>query len=115
MFLHRLLLDYFADLETEPGSDEAAESRQQRLRPDTMPSVLVEPTGADEHTEVRLVPLAPTPLLSDVPRQIPCGHEQRVPNARFCSVCGAPVPFAKWPKPRKAPKPQGGSKNKKYF
>ncbi len=92
IFLHRLLLDYFADLETEPGSDETVESRQERLQPDTMPSVSVEPTGADEHSDVLAVPLAPTPILSDVPRLLPCGHEQRIPKARFCSICGAPVP-----------------------
>lgn len=92
IFLHRLLLDYFADLETEPGSDETGESRQERLQPDTMPLVSVEPTGADEHSDVLAVPLAPTPILSDVPHLLPCGHEQRIPKARFCSICGAPVP-----------------------
>jgi hypothetical protein len=89
LFLHRLLLDYFADLETEPGSDETKESGQERLHPDAMPSVSVEPTGGDEHSDVLAVPLAPTSLLSDIPRLLPCGHELRTPSARFCSVCGA--------------------------
>jgi len=89
IFLHRLLLDYFADLETEPGSVETAESRQEGLQPETMPSISVEPTRADEHTDVLAVPLAPTTLLSDVPRLLPCGHELSTPSARFCRVCGA--------------------------
>lgn len=91
IFLHRLLLDYFADLETEPGSDVTGESRQEGFEPETMPSVSVEPTRADEHTDVRAISLSPTLLLSDVPRLLPCGHELRTPSARFCSVCGQPI------------------------
>ncbi len=82
IFLHRLLLDYFADLETGPGSVETAESKQERLQPETMPSISVEPTRADEHTDVLTIPLAPTSLLSDVPRRLPCGHELSTPSAR---------------------------------
>lgn len=91
LFVHRLLLDYFANLETEPGSDEIAESRQERLQPDTVPSAPTELTRVDEFSEVPTAPLAPTPVLSEVPRLLPCRHEWR-PNARFCGVCGAPVP-----------------------
>jgi hypothetical protein len=89
IFLHRLLLDYFADLQTEPASDEKAKSRQERLLSETVPSV--EPTGADERSAVPTVSLAPTPVPSEVARLLPCGHEWR-PHARFCGVCGAPVP-----------------------
>jgi len=56
-----------------------------------MPSVSVKPAGADEHLGVLAIPFAPTPILSDGPRLLPCGHELRAPGARFCSVCGAPI------------------------
>jgi hypothetical protein len=97
IFLHRLLLDYFADQETGPVSDETGESRQERLQPDMMPSVSMEPAGADEHSNALAVPLVPTSILSDVPRMLPCGHELRTLSARFCSVCGASITMADTP------------------
>ncbi len=93
IFVHRLLLDYFATLEALPVFDEPAENRAGAIRPSgasrtpagpTAPDVLPEPPSAT-------LPLPPTPILPESPRLLPCGHEQR-PNARFCSVCGAPVP-----------------------
>jgi hypothetical protein len=51
-----------------------------------MLSPLIEPTGENEHSDVLTTLLTPTPVLSEVPRLLPCGHEQRTPNARFCSV-----------------------------
>jgi DNA polymerase III delta prime subunit len=90
IFLHRLLLDYFADLENGLGSIVSTENRQERLLSDKMPSALVEPTGTDEHSDVPTAPLAPNPVLSDLPHLLSCGHESR-PSARFCSVCGAPI------------------------
>ena len=36
--------------------------------------------------------LPPAPILSEVLRLLPCGHEQRAPTAHCCSVCGAPIP-----------------------
>jgi hypothetical protein len=89
IFLHRLLLDYFANLEN--GTSSAAESRQESPSSDTKPSKSAEPTGADEHSVVPTAPLAPPLLLSEGSRLLPCGHEQRTPNARFCSICGAPI------------------------
>jgi MFS transporter, DHA1 family, tetracycline resistance protein len=62
---------------------------EMRLPSNTVPSV--EPTGADELSDVPTVSLAPTRVVSEVARLLPCGHEWR-PNARFCAVCGAPVP-----------------------
>jgi energy-coupling factor transporter ATP-binding protein EcfA2 len=92
IFLHRLLLDYFANLATEPKSDESSESRQERFATDTTPSATIGPIRANEHLDVPTSPLTPTPILSEVPRLLPCGHEQHTPNARFCSACGKPVP-----------------------
>lgn len=92
IFLHRLLLDYFADLETEPGSEKTGERKPEGAEPETMPFVSVKPMRGDEPTDVLTVPLAPAPLFSDIPRLLPCGHELSVPHARFCRVCGAPVP-----------------------
>ncbi len=89
VFVHRLLLDYFANLEN--GTSSVAESRQESPSSDTKPSKSAEPTGADEHSVVPTAPLAPPLLLSEGSRLLPCGHEQRTPNARFCSVCGVPI------------------------
>jgi hypothetical protein len=91
MFVHRLLLGYFANRETGAGSAASAESRQERLPSDTAPSAPMEPTRVDPFPDVPTAPLAPTPVVCEVPRLLPCGHEWR-PNARFCGVCGAPVP-----------------------
>ncbi len=65
IFVHRLLLEYFAAVETESVSDTAAKNRKN-----------VSP------------PRAPVP--AEDPRLHPCGHEWR-PNARFCAVCGKPL------------------------
>jgi len=89
IFLHRLLLDYFANLEN--GTSSAAESRQERPSSDTKSSKSAEPTGANEHSIVPTAPLASPIILSEGSRLLPCGHEQRAPNAHFCSVCGAPI------------------------
>ena len=48
IFLHQLLLVYFANLGTGTDSDEAVEDKQESLPPDTMPSASVEPTGVNE-------------------------------------------------------------------
>ena len=37
------------------------------------------------------VQLIPTSILSEVPHLLSCGHEQRIHNSRFCSVCGEPI------------------------
>lgn len=87
--LARLSLVY--NLATTSGSDEAAKSRLKRLRPATMPSASVEPTGADDVSDRPTRPLAPIAMLSEVACLLPCGHKQRSLHARFCSVCGTPI------------------------
>ena len=91
IFLHRLLLNYFANLETETGSTMSAKSRQEKLSPEMISSASTVPTGTDEHADVPTAPLVLTPALSEVSRLLPCGHEQRISIARFCSICGAPI------------------------
>jgi hypothetical protein len=67
IFLHRLLLDYFANLETETGSDGLAESSQQELQSVTMPSPSEEPMRVDASSHVAMVPSALIPVLSQTP------------------------------------------------
>ena len=92
IFLHRLLLNYFADLETGSDSKVLAEDRQEILPPESVFSTSAEPSEADSYMDVPTAQLISTSILSEVPRLLPCGHEQRTLNARFCSVCGQPVP-----------------------
>jgi eukaryotic-like serine/threonine-protein kinase len=90
MFVHKLLLDYFASLDMIEGAYKITEESKQ--------SEAISPTSEmpddiqDESREEPTAPLILVPVLSDVPRLLPCGHEQRDPNARFCSICGRPVP-----------------------
>jgi hypothetical protein len=69
IFLHRLLLDYFANLETGTGSDGSAEGSQQRLQSVAMPSTSEEPMRADDYTHVPMVSSAPIPVLSETPHR----------------------------------------------
>jgi hypothetical protein len=89
MFIHKLLLEYFADLYREAGSGGlSAESQQQSSAPETMLLAVEMSTDTEEGTEMSTVPLALSPVLSDDPRILPCGHERYASNARFCTVCG---------------------------
>ena len=74
IFLHRLLLDYFAVLEAPLVPHEPAEDREEIVSPVEVPLALTGPIAPDRLSEL-----------------FPCGHELRS-GARFCSVCGAPVP-----------------------
>ncbi len=87
IFLHRLLLDYFAHLNIEAGSD--GSSAESKPLSNTLLPALGTSTRAYEYIDVPTLTLAPTP--SDRSRLLPCGHERRSAHARFCSVCGAPV------------------------
>jgi hypothetical protein len=69
IFLHRLLLDYFANLETETGSDGSAGSSQQLLHSIATPSPSEEPVRADDYTHIPMVPPALIPVLSDTPHR----------------------------------------------
>ena len=91
IFLHRLLLDYFADLETSSDSKVLAEDRQEILSLESVSSTSAEPSEADSYMDAPTAQLISTSILSEVPRRLSCGHEQPTPNARFCSVCGEPV------------------------
>ena len=64
IFLHRLLLDYFADLETKPGEASPGVGKQERRQPETRPSVSVEPIGAEEDLDVPTISLAPNRCVS---------------------------------------------------
>jgi eukaryotic-like serine/threonine-protein kinase len=93
IFVHRLLLDYFAALETRFVPVKEAGGKQDTLPSHNTSSALVEPIGADGDLDVPTAPLTPAlaSVLTESPLLLPCGHEQRT-NARFCSLCGAPVP-----------------------
>jgi len=80
IFLHRLMLDYFANLGTAPELDASVRDGKEVLLPDKMLSA---PLDSIEKYEQKDAVETPVPLL-------PCGHEWR-PNARFCGVCGAIV------------------------
>jgi NACHT domain len=91
IFLHRLLLDYFADLEISSDSQVFAEGRQEILPLGILPSTSAEPSEVDSYVDAPTSQLISTSIPSEVPCLLPCGHEQRTLNARFCSVCGQPV------------------------
>jgi len=94
IFLHRLLLDYFAARETTPVLDEATERRQASTPAPVSPSnVPSEPTvlAVLPDLSAPTISLAPPASLFEAPRSLPCGHELRTPGARFCTVCGAPI------------------------
>jgi len=94
IFLHRLLLDYFAAQKTPPVLDEVKERRQastsEPASTPNVPSEQAELTVLSELSVPMIAQAFPTPRF-ETPRSLPCGHEQRTANARFCSVCGAPV------------------------
>jgi hypothetical protein len=90
IFLHRLVLEYFAGLENKSDREVSAQSRQETLSPDTTlsaPTALIE-----EGKHMNVVVAVSTPLPAEGSRLLPCGHEWR-PNARFCVVCGTPTPL----------------------
>ena len=79
IFLHRLLLDHFATLETGFTSDKAAGN--------TAPVMHMPPSEA---IQADLLPEKPAQARS--PGMLPCGHKIH-PGAHYCSVCGAAVPL----------------------
>ncbi len=94
IFLHRLLLDYFVALETDPVSDRPVASLQGAPTTPASPSLM--PSASPVQSVLPDLPasppsLAPPTVLSDVPHLLPCGHERRTTTTHFCSVCGAPV------------------------
>ena len=94
IFLHRLLLDYFAAQETAPVFNEPTEHRQAStpapVSPSNVPSELMVSAVLPDPS-VPTISLAPPAALSEAPYLLPCGHELRIPGARFCSVCGASI------------------------
>jgi hypothetical protein len=100
IFIHRLLLDYFADLETGPVLDEVAERRQTNIPAPVSPSNMSsEPTVPAILPDLSspMISLAPPAALSEAPRSLPCGHELPTPSARFCSICGASITMSHTP------------------
>ena len=94
IFIHRLLLDYFAARETAPVFNEPTEHRQASTPAPVSPSnVPSEPmvSAVLSDFSVPTISLASPTTLSETPHLLPCGHELRTPSARFCSVCGASI------------------------
>ncbi len=87
IFLHRLLLDYFAAQETAPVFNEPTERRQAST------PAPVSPSNAPSEAIVPAV----LPALYETRHSLPCGHELRTPSARFCSICGAPITMPNTP------------------
>jgi predicted lipid-binding transport protein (Tim44 family) len=87
IFLHRLLLDYFAARETAPVFNEPTERRQAST------PAPVSPSNAPSEAIVPAV----LPALYETRHSLPCGHELRTPSARFCSICGAPITMPNTP------------------
>jgi len=98
IFIHRLLLDYFADIETRSISDKSAESGQGTVSLVAMPSTLARPTTLDVLPErsAATPASASSSAFSESVDLLPCGHERRS-NACFCSVCGASVTMPNTP------------------
>ncbi len=92
IFLHRLLLDYFAAPETVSVFNEPTEHRQASTPAPGSPSnVPSEPmvSAVLPDLSVPTISLAPPAALAETRHSLPCGHELRTPGARYCSVCGA--------------------------
>jgi len=89
MFVHKLLLDYFASLDMVEGAYKSTG--------ESKPPEVVSPTSEtldDVREERKEEPTASSilvPVVSEIPFLLSCGHEQRNPDARFCSICGRPV------------------------
>src|SRR6266566_810123 len=95
LFIHRLLLEHFASLETDSVDMLVATSGETSptlpspaLREPSVQKVLPDPAASRTPQALRAV-LSKAP--PQAPRLLPCGHEQRS-NARFCAICGASVP-----------------------
>jgi len=87
MFRHRLLLDYFANLETKPNLDVSVQSKREILDPDATLSASAALNEKEGYPNIIIA--MPVPLLAES-SLLPCGHEWR-PYARFCAICGAPI------------------------
>jgi len=88
-FMHRRLLDFFADLEARPVAVVIKHGQKAVLSTHVPSFKQPMPTTLDTLANIPTSPLSPVSL--DDTRLLPCGHEGP-PNARFCGVCGAPVP-----------------------
>jgi len=100
IFLHRLLLDFFAARETTPVLNEPTERKQVNTPAPASPSnVSSEPMVPDALPDLSAptISLAPPTNPSEARRSLPCGHELHIPGARFCSVCGAPITMPNTP------------------
>lgn len=89
IFVHKLLLEYFARLDLAESAWCPAETG---IQPEVA-FALPDTSGDDQEDllEEPTVPLIHVPAVSDVPLVLPCGHTQYNPQARFCSMCGRPV------------------------
>ena len=89
MFVHKLLLDYFASLDMVEGAYKSTG--------ESKPPEVVSPTSEtlddvrEERKEEPTTSSILVPVVSEIPFLLSCGHEQRNPDARFCSICGRPV------------------------
>jgi hypothetical protein len=85
MFVHKLVLDYFASLNM-------VEDAYRLTGVSNQPDV-VSPTSEiggvqEESREEPAASLILVPALSEVSLLLRCGHEQRNPNEPFCRICG---------------------------
>lgn len=92
VFLHRLLLDYFAAQESALSPNESLDDSADILAADPSPSVISKPTtpAVLSDPSPRGIDQFPTAPLG-IAHSLPCGHALRTPTARFCSVCGTPI------------------------
>lgn len=89
-FIHLLLRDYFANLGTDgDASTPPATGTQSEMAPAA--SVLSSDEEEQSEGETPTAALLLMPVLSDTPVLLSCGHEQRDPSARFCSICGRKI------------------------
>jgi hypothetical protein len=97
IFLHRLVLDYFAAREIAPVFNETTERRHASLpAPVSLSNAPSEPIVPAVLPDLctPTIALVPSTALSEPQHALPCGHELHIPSARFCSTCGAPIPFS---------------------
>jgi serine/threonine protein kinase len=75
-----------------PVSPAGSEPSEPPVSPEWQPPTPVADALPAQEPSPRWVPGPSTsPVLPGVPALLPCGHGQRDPNQRFCSLCGRPV------------------------
>ncbi len=86
LFVHKLLLEYFANLDTPEVAQIPVSASKRPETPAARAEMPDEPQ--QEIAKQPAVSVIVVPAVFEVPIMLQCGHEQHTANAKFCSVCG---------------------------